>query len=85
MIHAIRNNNFRIKTVIGSEIFEESYHALQLGTLQAVIDKRPERIGYRALQLLVQSLLDQKDLPNIYKVTPRIILKANSSQYFISN
>ena len=85
LIHAIRNNNFRIKTVIGSEIFEESYHALQLGTLQAVIDKRPERIGYRALQLLVQSLLDQKDLPNIYKVTPRIILKSNSIQYFISN
>lgn len=69
-------------TVIGSELFDESYEALQNGTLDAVIDKRPEKIGYLALRLMMEHLAKNVPLQAVYRVTPRIVLRANSNMYY---
>lgn len=70
------------EAVIGSELFEESYQALQDCRIDAVIHKRPEKIGFHALHLAVQHLVRNQPLPERYQITPRIILRANSDTYF---
>lgn len=83
LLKALEVTGIRLETAIGSELFEESYHALHDRTLQAVIDKRPEQIGYKALQLLISALVRKEELPTIHRVTPRIILRANSDIYYV--
>lgn len=73
----------KMQAVIGSELFEESFLALQDRLLDAVIDKRPEKIGYKAAQLLYSSLLKQEPLPVTYRVEPRIILQSSSDVYYL--
>lgn len=83
LLKAMEKTNIHLQSVIGSELFEESYHALHNRALNAVIDKRPEQIGYKGLQLLFSALTRKEDLPTIHRVTPRIILRANSDIYYI--
>lgn len=83
LLRAMETTGIHPQFVIGSELFEESYHALHNHALNAIIDKRPEQIGYKALQLLFGALVRKEDLPTIHRVTPRIILRANSDKYFI--
>lgn len=83
LLKAIRQANIQIQAAIGSELFEESYHALHDHTLNAVIDKRPEQIGYKGLQLLFGALVRGDKLPTTHRVTPRIILRANSDIYYV--
>ncbi len=83
LLRALQHMDLNPQSVIGSELFAESYQALQDHTLDAVIGKRPEQIGYKALQLLFNALVKHEPLPTIHRVTPRIILRANSDIYYI--
>ena len=83
LLKALKKTGIRLDAAIGSELFEESYRALHERTLTAVIDKRPEQLGYKALQLLFSALTRKEDLPTIHRVTPRIILRANSDIYYV--
>ena len=83
LLKALKMTDISLDAAIGSELFEESYQALQERTLSAVIDKRPEQIGYKALQLLLGALIRKEELPAVHRVTPRIILRANSDIYYI--
>ena len=83
LLKALEKTNIRLHSAIGSELFEESYRALHDRQLNAVIDKRPEHIGYKALQLLTGALNRNEELPTIHRVTPRIILRANSDKYYV--
>lgn len=67
----------RVETVIGSELFDESRNALESGLIDAVIDKRPEIMGYRALDYLLSALLKKEDIGRSHLIEPRLILKAN--------
>lgn len=71
-----------INTVIGSELFEESYQALQAGTLDAVIDKKPFSVGYEALKLLFNNIVKNEKLPVRQNIIPRIIIQSNSHVYY---
>lgn len=84
LLKALKKTGIRLDAAIGSELFEESYHALHSRLLSAVIDKRPEQLGYKALQLLFSALTRQEDLPTVHRVTPRIILRANSDIYYVN-
>ncbi len=84
MLRAINRTGIRPRVIIGSELFEESYQALQNHTMDMVIDKRPELIGYKAAQMIFNNLVKGDKLPKDYKVTPRIILRANSDLYYKS-
>ena len=83
LLKALEKTGIKLQAVIGSELFEESYRALHSRKLNAVIDKRPEHIGYKALQLMIGALVRKEELPAIHRVTPRIILRANSDKYFV--
>ena len=83
LLKALDRTGVKLHSVIGSELFEESYRALHDRRLSAVIDKRPEHIGYKALQLMINALVRGEELPTIHRVTPRIILRANSDKYFV--
>ena len=83
LLKALKKTKLQLQTAIGSELFEESYRALHDRTLSAVIDKRPEHIGYKALQLMINALVRGEELPTIHRVTPRIILRANSDKYYV--
>lgn len=67
---------------IGSELFDRTHAALQDGTLDAVIDKRPFSIGYQALNRLFDHVVKNEPLPEVVNITPRIILRANCDAYF---
>lgn len=71
-----------VRTVIGSELFEESYQALQTDMLDAVIDKKPFSVGYQALKLLFNNIVKNEKLPVRYSVLPRIIIQSNSHVYY---
>lgn len=73
----------KLQAVIGSELFEESFLALQDRLLDAVIDKRPEKIGYKAVHLLCNALLRKEQLPATYRVEPRIVLQSSSDIYYL--
>lgn len=83
LLKAVEKTDIRLQAVIGSELFEESYRALHDRRLTAVIDKRPEHIGYKALQLMINAIVRGEELPTIHRVTPRIILRANSDKYYV--
>lgn len=83
LLHAVEITGMKLDSIIGSELFEESYHALHRRQLSAVIDKRPEHIGYKALQLMINALVRGEELPDIHRVTPRVILRANSDKYYV--
>ena len=83
LLKALEQTGIRLRCCIGSELFEESYRALHSRKLNAVIDKRPEHIGYKALQLMIGALARKDELPSIHRVTPRIILRANSDIYYV--
>ena len=83
LLKAVEMTGIRLDSIIGSELFEESYQALNRRQLSAVIDKRPEQIGYKALQLMINALVRGEELPDIHRVTPRVILRANSHKYFV--
>ncbi len=79
-----REQDFHTDCVIGSELFEESCDALQSGTLDAVIDKKPFRIGFEALRLLFNHLVKNEPLPLNYPIYPKVILQTNSLLYLNS-
>lgn len=67
---------------VGSELFEESYEALQTGALDAVIDKRPYTIGHRALEHAFDSVVRGVPLPAERRIVPRILLQGNADAYY---
>ena len=83
LLKAVEITGMKLDSLIGSELFEESYRALHRRQLNAVIDKRPEHIGYKALQLMINALVRGEELPDIHRVTPRVILRANSDKYYV--
>ena len=84
LLDAMEKADIHLQAIIGSELFEESYRALQERRLDAVIDKRPELIGYDALRLIFANLVNKERLPISHKVTPRIVLRANSELCFLA-
>ena len=84
LLKALEQTDIRLQAVIGSELFEASYQALQQRRLDAVIDKRPELIGYDALRLIFANLVNKEKLPVSHKVTPRIVLRANSKICYLA-
>lgn len=69
--------------VIGSELFEESYRALHDRRLTVVLDKRPQKIGYTAVQMLTNHLVRGKPLPQSKMIPPRLIIRSNSDVHFV--
>ena len=67
---------------VGSELFEESYKALQTGALDAVMDKRPYTIGHRALELAFDGVVRGVSLPAEQRILPRILLQGNADAYY---
>ncbi len=67
----------RVGAVIGSELFDESREALENGIIDAVIDKRPEQMGYKAMDMLIANLIRKETLISRYNIEPRLVLKAN--------
>ena len=84
LLKAMEMTDIKLQAIIGSELFEESYQALRDRRLDAVIDKRPELIGYDALRLIFANLVNKERLPLSHKVTPRIVLRANSEICFLA-
>ena len=84
LLKAMEMADMKLQAIIGSELFEESYQALQERKLDAVIDKRPELIGYDALRLMFANLVKKEDLPISHKVSPRIVLRANSEMCYLT-
>ena len=84
LLKALEQTELSLQAAIGSELFEESYQALQERRLDAVIDKRPELIGYNALRLIFANLVKKEKLPISHKVSPRIILRANSKMCYLA-
>ena len=82
MLRALENFPSQRPVLVGSELFEESYQALHSHQLDVVIDKRPAALGYKAAQLLFSNLVKGEALPANCKVTPRIVLRANSDCYY---
>jgi len=84
LLKALEQTDISLQAVIGSELFEESYQALQQRRLDAIIDKRPELIGYEALRLMIVNLVKKEKLPISHKVSPRIVLRANSKMCYLA-
>ena len=84
LLKALDKIDIQLQAVIGSELFEESYVALQQRKMDAVIDKRPELIGYDALSLIFANLVNKEKLPISHKVSPRIVLRANSKMCYLA-
>ena len=84
LLKALEMTDMKLQAIIGSELFEESYQALQERKLDAVIDKRPELIGYDALRLMFANLVKKEELPISHKVSPRIVLRANSEIFYLT-
>lgn len=76
-INAMKETGIRM-TFVGSEIFGESYKALQCGVLDAVIDNRPALIGYTALKILIDHLVKKLIMKKEYRLQPLLLLKSNS-------
>lgn len=82
MIQALKQLGIRPSAVIGSELFEESYLALQDGLMDVVMDKRPYTMGRKAMEFAFSKAIQQVPLPQEYRIIPRIILQANSDFYY---
>ena len=70
--------------IVGAGLFGAvfAHEAKKKGKKCLVIDKRPHKVGYKGLQLLISNLIKNEPLPAIYQVMPRIILKANCNYYY---
>ena len=68
----------KVGTVIGSELFDESREALHKGIIDAVIDKRPGQMGYRAMDMLLATLIRKVPMERGIAIEPRLVLNANS-------
>ena len=66
----------KIGVFIGSELFQESRNAIRRGQLDAIIDKRPGKLGYMALKLVLEDLFGKESLKS-YFIAPRLVLRAN--------
>ncbi len=82
-LKAIEKLGRRPESFVGSEVFDESYAALTQRNLDAVIDKRPEKIGYMALRVLLEDLYRAAELPAVKNITPRIVLRSNCHAYYV--
>lgn len=82
VIRLIRGGRLSVQCAIGSDFFEETYQALQDEVLDAVIDKRPYMIGYKALELLFSRIVKLEPLPAGLNIMPRVIIRANSTEYY---
>lgn len=83
MLDAMERLDLKVPVAVGSEIFEESYQALQSRKLITVLDKRPQKIGYMSVHLLLTSLMRGKELPQTYLVPPRLIIRSNSDVHYV--
>lgn len=79
---ALEHLHKRPKVAIGSELFTETRDALQAGTLDAIIDKRPFSMGYQALDKMIARVVKGESLPEEWMITPRVILQANCDAYY---
>ena len=68
----------KVGTVIGSELFDESREAMHKGIIDAVIDKRPGQMGYRAMDMLLATLIRKVPMERGIAIEPRLVLNANS-------
>lgn len=82
-LKAMEKSGLKPDSVIGSEVFDESFRALKERKIEALIDKRPEKIGYTALQILLAATYKNTDLPAVHNITPRIVLRSNSDAYYV--
>lgn len=82
-LEAIRRIGQKPDVFIGSEMFEESYQALQERLIDVLIDKRPEKLGYTSLSVLLESFYRTRELPPEKNVVPRIVIRSNSDAYYI--
>lgn len=82
LLDALKQMDTKDLTVIGSELFEESHQALKDRTLAAVIDKRPQQVGFKAVHTLLTALGKNKPIGGLYQVAPRVILRANSDLFY---
>lgn len=83
LLKAMEQLQLRDVTVVGTELFDDSYRALKEKVIGAAIDTRPYKIGYKALEILVSSLSKKTPLPVLHHVPPRIILRSNCDTYFV--
>lgn len=83
LVDALNLLEIKEMTAIGSELFEESHQALHSKVLSAVLDKRPAKIGFTALHILVTSLVKEEPMPPLTQIPPRIIIRSNSDVYFV--
>ena len=81
LLEALKELPQKEMTVIGSELFAETYEALQDKRLTAVVDKRPQKIGFTAAHMLMNALGKNKSIGGIHEIAPRIIIRANSGLY----
>lgn len=82
MLEALKEIPSTDLTVIGSELFEETYEALQNRILTAVVDKRPQKIGFMAAHMLMSALGKNKPIGGVHQIPPRVIFRANSNLFF---
>ena len=82
MLTAMAKLGIKPESTVGCELFDESYQALHDGTLDVIIDRRPEKLGYLSLRMMLSALANITALPELYEVPPRIVLRANSDAYF---
>lgn len=83
MLGAMKQLGLRDLPVIATGLFEESYQALHDRSLTVVLDKRPQKIGFMAVDLLLNALLRGKSLPDGYAVPPRLIIRSNSDVHYV--
>lgn len=80
---ALKQLDLKDVQVIGSELFAETYQALHGRRVTVVLDKRPQKIGYTAVQLLTNHLVRGKTLPQSKLIPPRLIIRANSDVHYV--
>lgn len=83
MLTAMKKLGIHPESVVGCELYEETYNALHDRSLDVLIDKRPEKIGHIALQMMLSALTSDRPMPEIYEVPPRVVLQANSDAYYL--
>lgn len=83
MLDALKMMDTQGLTVVGSDLFTESHEALHNRTMTVLLDKRPAKVGYMALHLLISALVKKEPLPQEYRIPPRIILRSNSDTHFV--
>lgn len=62
---------------IGSEVFKETQEMLKTGVLNSVIYKKPFKIGYEALNCLINSVVKGEVQEDELVINPEIIIESN--------